>query len=606
MKLSKYNYFINENEERKGDDVEGDGNSDGFEENSKYIIGMAYKYLTIKFPMWFEFFSRLRVAESRSIDTMATDGKQILYNPDFVKKLGVAKASFVIIHEIMHNAMSHFSRIETRNHKLWNVAGDYAINIIIKDMISDMKISTTNIDIPDDILLKEEFRGVSTVAIYEYYREKIIDEGGIDPEEEYKKSAGMFPIKVGTKVRSKSTGKVGVVTKVNSNDTYEIDYPVVESKILRTFEKYNLLNESYKRGEFSPILSGGDSDGDGDISYDDDDLEYEDDGNDGDNDGGNGKGKGNGDDNDDGDGEGNGEGNGEGSGKGKGKGKNGSAKAGDINKIIDRIAGDTGTIGDDIKEGGSLDGEGKTLYDGDEDLQKKKGKRAIQDEWKKINVDVSNKSAKYGKMSSNLRRWLDKLTKPVINWKTVLRKFAKDRLNSKYKMKKFNRRLINRGTYVSGLRQHRESGIKQAVISIDTSGSIGDKEIKIFASELKEIFRSTKIKNVDVIWCDSDIGNTQRFNRSNPFSEEKLEPAGGGGTDLRPPFEWVEDNLLPRSKPAIFIYFTDGYGTFPKIADYGISKYKDNILWVITTTDIYSTNVIPPFGQYVNLDISGV
>ena len=37
---------------------------------------------------------------------------------------------------------------------------------------------------------------------------------------------------------------------------------------------------------------------------------------------------------------------------------------------------------------------------------------------------------------------------------------------------------------------------------------------------------------------------------------------GRGGTDFRPPFQWVADNAI---EPDIFIYITDGCGPAPEI-----------------------------------------
>jgi predicted metal-dependent peptidase len=38
---------------------------------------------------------------------------------------------------------------------------------------------------------------------------------------------------------------------------------------------------------------------------------------------------------------------------------------------------------------------------------------------------------------------------------------------------------------------------------------------------------------------------------------------GGGGTDFRPAFKWMEENDVV---PDVLLYLTDGYGTFPEEA----------------------------------------
>jgi predicted metal-dependent peptidase len=47
-----------------------------------------------------------------------------------------------------------------------------------------------------------------------------------------------------------------------------------------------------------------------------------------------------------------------------------------------------------------------------------------------------------------------------------------------------------------------------------------------------------------------------------PWEELTLPPsiAGGGGTDFRPPFRWIEEQDL---HPGVVVYFTDARGVFP-------------------------------------------
>ena len=86
-----------------------------------------------------------------------------------------------------------------------------------------------------------------------------------------------------------------------------------------------------------------------------------------------------------------------------------------------------------------------------------------------------------------------------------------------------------------------------------------------------------------VIWCDSEIpkDGIQYFDTKNKFNLNKLEPKGGGGTSFKPPFEWINDNLIKKGKnPAFVIYFTDAYGDAPRKTE--VRKYADRVLWVIT------------------------
>jgi len=71
---------------------------------------------------------QLELIEDNSFDTMATDGKVIIFNSGFVLSLPMDKIKAVIIHEVLHCVWGHHFRMGRRNAKLWNIATDYAIN----------------------------------------------------------------------------------------------------------------------------------------------------------------------------------------------------------------------------------------------------------------------------------------------------------------------------------------------------------------------------------------------------------------------------------------------------------------------------------------------
>jgi predicted metal-dependent peptidase len=71
---------------------------------------------------------RLQLVEETSIPTMATNGRQLFYSPEFVCSLTEAELIFVLVHEVLHCAYLHFDRVGTRKLDEFNVAADYAIN----------------------------------------------------------------------------------------------------------------------------------------------------------------------------------------------------------------------------------------------------------------------------------------------------------------------------------------------------------------------------------------------------------------------------------------------------------------------------------------------
>jgi len=69
---------------------------------------------------------------TEEIPTAATDGRELLINPDFFMNLSPNERLTLLAHEALHVLLDHMHRKGTRDHKLWNVAGDYVINGSLK------------------------------------------------------------------------------------------------------------------------------------------------------------------------------------------------------------------------------------------------------------------------------------------------------------------------------------------------------------------------------------------------------------------------------------------------------------------------------------------
>jgi predicted metal-dependent peptidase len=70
---------------------------------------------------------------SDQIPTAATNGKRVLYNPDFIGKLSDDQLKFLVAHECMHPMLEHNFRRQSRDPKRWNMAADYVINQLLTD-----------------------------------------------------------------------------------------------------------------------------------------------------------------------------------------------------------------------------------------------------------------------------------------------------------------------------------------------------------------------------------------------------------------------------------------------------------------------------------------
>ena len=70
--------------------------------------------------------------------TAATNGKRVLFNPDFIEPLTDEELKFLVAHECCHPMLDHCYRRFTRDAVKWNIAGD----IIINDLLVEDKIGT--------------------------------------------------------------------------------------------------------------------------------------------------------------------------------------------------------------------------------------------------------------------------------------------------------------------------------------------------------------------------------------------------------------------------------------------------------------------------------
>lgn len=66
-----------------------------------------------------------------AIKTAATDGTSIRINPNFFMSLNPEERIFLLVHESMHVALLHMTRLGTRIHKKWNMACDHYINLML-------------------------------------------------------------------------------------------------------------------------------------------------------------------------------------------------------------------------------------------------------------------------------------------------------------------------------------------------------------------------------------------------------------------------------------------------------------------------------------------
>lgn len=205
-------------------------------------------------------------------------------------------------------------------------------------------------------------------------------------------------------------------------------------------------------------------------------------------------------------------------------------------------------------------------------------------EWKVAVAQAAHVAKQAGRLPGEIERMMEELFVPQLPWKDILRRFMTEKCIDDFSWKKGNRRFIAQGLYLPS--RQSDDAMGEMVVCIDTSGSIGQKELNEFGSEIKGIVDEVRPNKVRVIYCDSRIAHIDEFG---PDDDLQFAAHGGGGTDFRPPFAWLEEQqIVPRA----LVYLTDGYGPFPE------DEPQFPTLWCINNHD-----VTPPHGEHLILDV---
>jgi len=89
--------------------------------------------------------------------TTATDARAFYYNPEYIDALSLDQTQFMLAHEALHCALSHFARRQHRVKHRWDLACDYAINpVLIDDGLTP----------PANALVMPTYRGMTAEEIY--------------------------------------------------------------------------------------------------------------------------------------------------------------------------------------------------------------------------------------------------------------------------------------------------------------------------------------------------------------------------------------------------------------------------------------------------------
>ncbi len=402
--------------------------------------------------------------------TTGTDARRFYYNPEYIASLTLEQTQFMLAHEALHCALSHFARRQHRDIGRWDLACDYAINPLLVD---------EGLKPPYDTMILDQFRGMTAEEIYPLLEEdeqyETIDKHLYDQQ-------------------SDTQGNQGGEQSTSSGHA-DTPPPPGEEKQQRSRTSGNEEEGAGKQQQTDPDRQGERQDSGGQQQEQ-----------------------------------------------------------------------------QKPQEQGAKQPPPLTPEERDN----------LEVQWQQRLAGAAQQAIQAGKIEGAMARLVDHLLQPRLPWRNLLARYLTASARDDYSYMRQSRR--NQGDAI--LPALRSSQV-EVVVAIDTSGSISDGEIREFLSEVTALKGQMRAR-VTLLACDHQLAEGAPW-IFEPW--EEIDPevplTGGGGTDFRPVFQWVEKEGL---RPEVLVYFTDLEGHFPELPP----AYP--VLWLVKGREK------PPWGQRIQLN----
>lgn len=154
-------------------------------------------WLLVREPFFGFLLLKLRLiedgAEKSGVPTAAVANDGSLYlNREFISGLSLAAFRGLVVHEVLHPALGVFERQQGRDMMRWNVAHDYAINLIIDDL--SRRVGQDVLTLPAGGCLDQKYRDMSAEEIYDLLSQ---EQGGKGQGQGQGKGLGQGPSQQG-------------------------------------------------------------------------------------------------------------------------------------------------------------------------------------------------------------------------------------------------------------------------------------------------------------------------------------------------------------------------------------------------------------------------
>lgn len=234
-----------------------------------------------------------------------------------------------------------------------------------------------------------------------------------------------------------------------------------------------------------------------------------------------------------------------------------------------------GMDGNDISNEGGGDGEELTQEE----------KQKLERKLKSSLGAAIMQAKKQGNCPGSLLRISEQILGNKVHWRSELQDWFNTKVSGERNWSRPSKKFAFRGIYMP---VNQTVGCGHIGVAGDLSGSIGQKEVDVWWSELRYMFQQCKPSKITICWFDT-TKNVVVYDSIDDLPEKLEIPNMGGGTDFSVPINYFNDEVDDPITGLVFM--TDMYGTWPEEPDYP--------MLILSTTP----NNVAPYGKTVYCDM---
>ena len=198
----------------------------------------------------------------------------------------------------------------------------------------------------------------------------------------------------------------------------------------------------------------------------------------------------------------------------------------------------------------------------------------------------------YGGPPLCAQRLVKGLREPKVDWRALLNTFVQEEIND-YSFSPPDKRMDDSPFFLPDFNEKEES-VKNIWFLIDTSGSIGDKQISAAYSEIISAMEAFNNK-LEGLLSFTEVFVTEPIPFCDPEELLSIVPVGGGGNDFGEIFRYMQKNMMD-NLPASIVILTDGYDRYPDEKE----ALDVPVLWLINNQEA----PLPPWGKCARFKVN--